>query len=172
MWRRLELVSTDVSEERRFTQALHGATSQKTAFFIVTAVKTSNLTHKAHFPIADLSSNKCPIVAHVGSRGNVFTESLTSNGSMRHNILSVPEIILLLSTTQSYFHMKIIVFWDVTPCNLVIISSEMLVSNHQLQSITSQKTVQCSYSPTWEIPVSVFSRSCTRSIKSLSTIEC
>jgi hypothetical protein len=28
-----------------FTQDLHGATSQKTAFFIVTAVKTSNLTN-------------------------------------------------------------------------------------------------------------------------------
>jgi hypothetical protein len=28
----------------RFTQYLHGATSQKTPFFIVTAVKTSNLT--------------------------------------------------------------------------------------------------------------------------------
>jgi hypothetical protein len=30
--------------KRRFTQDLRGATSQKTAFFIVTAVKTSNLT--------------------------------------------------------------------------------------------------------------------------------
>jgi hypothetical protein len=30
--------------KRRFTQDLHSATSQKTAFFIVTAVKTSNLT--------------------------------------------------------------------------------------------------------------------------------
>jgi hypothetical protein len=30
--------------KRRFTQDLHGVTSQKTAFFIVTAVKTSNLT--------------------------------------------------------------------------------------------------------------------------------
>jgi hypothetical protein len=29
----------------RFTQELHGVTSQKTAFFIVTAVKTSNLTY-------------------------------------------------------------------------------------------------------------------------------
>jgi hypothetical protein len=32
------------SAKRRFTQDLHGATSQKTTFFIVTAVKTSNLT--------------------------------------------------------------------------------------------------------------------------------
>jgi hypothetical protein len=37
-WRRY------VSPKRRFTQNLQGATSQKTAFFIVTAVKTSNLT--------------------------------------------------------------------------------------------------------------------------------
>jgi hypothetical protein len=37
-------VLTDVSEERRLTPLLHGATSQKTAFFIVTTVKTSNLT--------------------------------------------------------------------------------------------------------------------------------
>jgi hypothetical protein len=37
-WRRY------VPPKRRFTQDLHGATSQKTALFIVTAVKTSNLT--------------------------------------------------------------------------------------------------------------------------------
>jgi hypothetical protein len=37
-WRRY------VPPKRRFTQDLHGATSQKTAFFIVTAVKTSNRT--------------------------------------------------------------------------------------------------------------------------------
>jgi hypothetical protein len=36
-WRRY------VPPKRRFTQDPHGATSQKTAFFIVTAVKTSNL---------------------------------------------------------------------------------------------------------------------------------
>jgi hypothetical protein len=44
MWRRVDVVWTDVSEERRFTQDLHGATSQKTAFFIVTAVITSDAT--------------------------------------------------------------------------------------------------------------------------------
>jgi hypothetical protein len=36
--RRVALVRTDVSEE-------HGVTTQKTPFFIVTAVKTSNLTN-------------------------------------------------------------------------------------------------------------------------------
>jgi hypothetical protein len=34
-----------VPPKRRLTQYLHGATSQNTAFFIVTAVKTSNLTY-------------------------------------------------------------------------------------------------------------------------------
>jgi hypothetical protein len=38
-WRRY------VPPKRWFTQDLHGATSHKTAFFIVTAVKTSNLTY-------------------------------------------------------------------------------------------------------------------------------
>jgi hypothetical protein len=37
-WRRY------VPPKRRVTQELHSATSQKTAFFIVTAVKTLNLT--------------------------------------------------------------------------------------------------------------------------------
>jgi hypothetical protein len=46
MWRRLELVWTNVPPKRRFTQDLHGATSQKTAFFIVNAVKTTNLNNK------------------------------------------------------------------------------------------------------------------------------
>jgi hypothetical protein len=41
---RVDRVWTDVSEERQFTQDVHGSTSQKTAFFIVTAVKTSTLT--------------------------------------------------------------------------------------------------------------------------------
>jgi hypothetical protein len=33
-----------------------------------------------------LPSNRRLIVAHFGSRGNVFTESLPSNGSVRYNI--------------------------------------------------------------------------------------
>jgi hypothetical protein len=43
MLRRVALVRTDVSEER-------SVTSQKTPFFIVTAVKTSNLTKQIQFP--------------------------------------------------------------------------------------------------------------------------
>jgi hypothetical protein len=34
-----------------------------------------------------LPSNRSPTVANVGSRGNVFTKSLPSNGSIHHNIL-------------------------------------------------------------------------------------
>jgi hypothetical protein len=33
-----------IPPKRRFTQDIHGSTSKKTAFFIVTAVKTSELT--------------------------------------------------------------------------------------------------------------------------------
>jgi hypothetical protein len=39
-----ELGRTDVPPKRRFLQEPHGVTSQKMTFFIVTAVKTSNLT--------------------------------------------------------------------------------------------------------------------------------
>jgi hypothetical protein len=42
--RRVAIVRTDVSEEPRFLQEPHGVTTQKTPFFLVTAVKTSNLT--------------------------------------------------------------------------------------------------------------------------------
>jgi hypothetical protein len=79
MLRRVVLIRTDVSEEcstsitrvtriveigtrriyfplkHRFLQDLYVVTSQKTAFFVVTAVKTSNLTD------ADMSP-KCPIL--------------------------------------------------------------------------------------------------------------
>jgi hypothetical protein len=36
---------------------------------------------------APLPSNRYPIVAPIGSRGNVFTESLPSNGYTSHNII-------------------------------------------------------------------------------------
>jgi hypothetical protein len=42
--RRVALVRTEVPPKRRFLQEPHGVTTQKTPFFIVTAVKTSNLT--------------------------------------------------------------------------------------------------------------------------------
>jgi hypothetical protein len=40
-------VSRLLQPKRRFTQDLHGVTSQKTTFFIVTPVKTSDLTYSA-----------------------------------------------------------------------------------------------------------------------------
>jgi hypothetical protein len=39
-----EFSTLKMEAKRRFKEELHGATSDKTAFFIVTAVKTSNLT--------------------------------------------------------------------------------------------------------------------------------
>jgi hypothetical protein len=42
--RRVALVKTEVSPKRRFLQEPHGAISQKTTFFVVPLVKTSNLT--------------------------------------------------------------------------------------------------------------------------------
>jgi hypothetical protein len=47
---------TLVRPKRRFKQDLHGATSQKTAFSIVTAVKTSNLTYTLKFTLRSESS--------------------------------------------------------------------------------------------------------------------
>jgi hypothetical protein len=44
MLRRVALVGTDVPSKRRFLQEPHGVTTQKTEFFIVTAVKTSYRT--------------------------------------------------------------------------------------------------------------------------------
>jgi hypothetical protein len=49
-WRRYVL------PKRRFTQYLHGATSKKTAFFIVTAVETSNLIKSNLFLIVPFAS--------------------------------------------------------------------------------------------------------------------
>jgi hypothetical protein len=60
MWCRVDLVWTDVSEEHIawFTQNLYGAASQDTAFFIVTEVKTSNLTQlRIFWPVKDLNSH-------------------------------------------------------------------------------------------------------------------
>jgi hypothetical protein len=45
MWRHVYFVWTDIPPKRRFTQDIPGATSQKTTFFIATAVKTSNFTY-------------------------------------------------------------------------------------------------------------------------------
>jgi hypothetical protein len=46
MLRRVALVRTDVPPKRRFIQDPHGATSHKTSFLVVTAVKATHLTNK------------------------------------------------------------------------------------------------------------------------------
>jgi hypothetical protein len=61
------------SSERRFFQEPHGVTSQKTLFFIVTAVKTSNLT----FVFFVYTWNLLP-------RGNAWTISF-SELQLKHN---------------------------------------------------------------------------------------
>jgi hypothetical protein len=43
------LLDGPISRSQLTTEDLHGAISQKTAFFIVTAVKTSNLTYSRMF---------------------------------------------------------------------------------------------------------------------------
>jgi hypothetical protein len=53
-WRRY------VPPKRRFTEDLHGSTSQKTAFFVVTAVKTSNLTEEDIF-LSRYEPSICPV---------------------------------------------------------------------------------------------------------------
>jgi hypothetical protein len=55
----LEVLS---SSETSFLQEPHGVTSQKTPFFIVTAVITSNLTYTRHVArenVSDLSTAAC-----------------------------------------------------------------------------------------------------------------
>jgi hypothetical protein len=63
--RRVALVRTDVSEEpgaSRFLQEPHGVTTQKTPFFIVTAVKTSNLTSWPLVRERTLPTDRPPLV--------------------------------------------------------------------------------------------------------------
>jgi hypothetical protein len=81
MWRCADLVWTDVWEDRRLTQDLHSATSQKTAFFIVTAVKTSNLTNYRMIVRGDGRSRKANLALASGriDTGNVkFSLCLTN----------------------------------------------------------------------------------------------
>jgi hypothetical protein len=53
----------NVPPKRRFIQDLHGATSQKTTFFTVTAVKTSNLTKEFIFGFGVLTAVTVDIAA-------------------------------------------------------------------------------------------------------------
>jgi hypothetical protein len=64
---------------RRFTQDLHGATSRKTAFFRVTAVKTSNLT--TFYPTTSRN------IPENGNLQTVITSQITKTN--RRNVSSV-----------------------------------------------------------------------------------
>jgi hypothetical protein len=74
MWRCVDLVCTDVPPKRLCTQYIHGATSKKKTFFIVTAVKTSNVKNR--------NKTKCYLILfvfyHKPKEGQVFalTDSL------------------------------------------------------------------------------------------------
>jgi hypothetical protein len=46
-----------------------------------------------------LPSNRCSIVTGVGSLGNVFTESLSSNGSIRHNMYALDTLSIMNNVT-------------------------------------------------------------------------
>jgi hypothetical protein len=63
-------------------------------FFFITNYHGSHGKHRLLLYLIILSvftdpssSNRRPIVARVGSRGSVFTESLPSNGSIRHSMI-------------------------------------------------------------------------------------
>jgi hypothetical protein len=73
MLRRVSLVRTDVSEERRFLQEPHGVTSKKTPFFVVTAMKTSNLTNLfVHIPHINLFILNSLIFLKISQLNDVF----------------------------------------------------------------------------------------------------
>jgi hypothetical protein len=57
MWRRVYIMLIDVSEERRLTQYIHGATFQKTAFFIQNSCqpKLMNSTVKFYCHLAQFN---------------------------------------------------------------------------------------------------------------------
>jgi hypothetical protein len=72
--------------KRRFLQEPHGITPQKTPFFIVTAVKTSDLTKSNHFDASILMNalnyNKYfpPILIHCPVRNMYLTAIILKQG--------------------------------------------------------------------------------------------
>jgi hypothetical protein len=70
-----------ISNERMlwFLQEPHGVTSQKTAFFIVTAVKTSTLTQRKHF-----STQPCIVFEDGRIRSRAVHAVLLFNNHIAH----------------------------------------------------------------------------------------
>jgi hypothetical protein len=60
--------NTKVPPKRRFLQEPHGVTSQKTPFFIVTAVKTSDLTKRHCSTKPTVSSHTCSIHFYINQK--------------------------------------------------------------------------------------------------------
>jgi hypothetical protein len=86
-WRRL------VPPKRRFTQHLHGATSQKTAFFIVTAVKTSNFIFQIAFT--------CPSHNCVNALPRIiFKTGYCAIENTKNKIKSLPKLILWITLNR------------------------------------------------------------------------
>jgi hypothetical protein len=86
-----------IPPKRRLTQYLHYATSQKTAFFIVTAVNTSNLTTNKNFMT---SENNCG--RHIAT--NAVGEELPTQNELFGKVIN--EILLILKQSL-YLKQKI-----------------------------------------------------------------
>jgi hypothetical protein len=56
--------------KRRFTEYLHGVTSQMTAFFILTALKTSNLTQNIHVALFCFWQQPYHATRHLSNRNS------------------------------------------------------------------------------------------------------
>jgi hypothetical protein len=114
MLRRLALVRADISEElsasfirvtrippkRRFLQEPHGVTSQKMPFFIVTAVKTSNLTNLI-CGVSDQHKAVHAICWVMQFRRNVYYYGAERYNKRRHQLVGIFTVTTLLHTQQN-----------------------------------------------------------------------
>jgi hypothetical protein len=73
---RIDELETAVPPKHRFLQEPHGITSQKTPFFIVTAVKTSNLTSKGLLHILTKPVKRLLYALVLEARGSVVVKAL------------------------------------------------------------------------------------------------
>jgi hypothetical protein len=131
--------------KRRILQEPHGVTSQKTPFFIVTVVKTSNLTQTGNFQKASPLHARIlsPFMINVPTRatGSVMAKALRyrtdgdgletqfyqcTKSFRRHSALGFAQPLTEMSTRDKNKNvrfkvftevtMKYVVFWDITPC--------------------------------------------------------
>jgi hypothetical protein len=81
-----------VIPKRRILQVLHGVTSQKTAIFIATAVKTSNLTQCSKFWEGDLNAASCLIILH--SQHDIYLNHMSPPPPSRYLVAAVTRFLL------------------------------------------------------------------------------